>query len=267
MKNLKNTNDNAVKTSKTSRISQKHDVNLPKNSSLYFQIGLILSLLATYGLFEMNFERTLPYFSMNQTTDENNDFYLPEVVIEPNVKPQEQPEVKVVKQVVNKDFIIKKNDFVIKDPIELVTPESLHPVVTDNPNPTKTEPNTTENIPSKAWNMIDVERVPVFPGCESATNNAERMACMSEKLTKLIQKKFNTDLAVDLNLSGVQKIQVQFTIDNKGRVTDIKTRSPYSQLEQEAERVVSKIPVMTPGMQRETPVSVIYNLPIVFKVQ
>ena len=36
--------------------SQKHDANLQKNSSLYFQIGLILCLLGTYGMFEMKFE-------------------------------------------------------------------------------------------------------------------------------------------------------------------------------------------------------------------
>jgi len=33
--------------------SQKHDLNLQKTSTLYFQVGLILTLLATYGLFEM----------------------------------------------------------------------------------------------------------------------------------------------------------------------------------------------------------------------
>jgi protein TonB len=36
--------------------SQKHDANLRKNSSLYFQIGLILCLLGVYAIFEMRFE-------------------------------------------------------------------------------------------------------------------------------------------------------------------------------------------------------------------
>ena len=36
--------------------SQKHDANLRKNSSLYFQIGLILCLLVSYAIFEMQFE-------------------------------------------------------------------------------------------------------------------------------------------------------------------------------------------------------------------
>lgn len=36
--------------------SHKHDTNLRNNSTLYFQVGLILTLLASYGLLEMNFE-------------------------------------------------------------------------------------------------------------------------------------------------------------------------------------------------------------------
>jgi protein TonB len=36
--------------------SQKHDVNLQKNSTLYFQVGLIVCLLAVYLLLEMKFE-------------------------------------------------------------------------------------------------------------------------------------------------------------------------------------------------------------------
>jgi len=40
--------------------SQKHDANLQKNSTLYFQVGLIICLLATNALFEMYFETTIP---------------------------------------------------------------------------------------------------------------------------------------------------------------------------------------------------------------
>ena len=36
---------------------RKHDANLQKNSTLNFQIGLILCLLGTYGVFEMKFKK------------------------------------------------------------------------------------------------------------------------------------------------------------------------------------------------------------------
>lgn len=68
-------------------------------------------------------------------------------------------------------------------------------------------------------------------------------------------------------MTGKQKINVQFTIDKKGHVTNIKTKSPHPQLDKEAVRVINFIPEMTPGKQNNKDVGVIYNLPIVFQVQ
>ena len=39
---------------------------------------------------------------------------------------------------------------------------------------------------------------------------------MSQKITKFVQRKFNTDLAGDLGLSGRQRISVIFKIDKNG---------------------------------------------------
>lgn len=265
MKDLNKTTHNASNKDDVRESDKKHDANLQSNSSLYFQIGLILCLLATYGLFEMKFKKTIFNYGTEKLVDDDTEFYLPNIEVKPEPVPQEVQKQKPLAVLITKPPIVKPNDFAIPDPVEIETPDTFvaDPVPkVDDPAPS----NTEDSAPAKPFNMKDVERVPIFPGCESAKNNAERMACMSEKLTKLIQKKFNTDLAVDLGLAGVQKIYVQFRIDDKGQVQDIKTRSPYSQLEKEAERVVNKIPVMTPGMQRNTPVSVIYNLPIAFQV-
>ena len=266
MKNLHNSKEKLESDFKMSESDKKHDVNLKSNSTLYFQIGLILCLLATYGLFEMKFQKLIFNPGMEKIDDETTVFYIPNIQVEPDVVKQEVQPKRQLAILTTKAPIIKPNDFVIKDPVEIVTSESIPIDVTPTPNPPKVDSPIVETT-NKPFNMKDVEKVPVFPGCESAKNNEERMACMSEKLTKLIQKKFNTDLASVLGLTGIQKIQVQFRIDDKGHVTDIKTRSPYSQLEKEAERVVSKIPVMTPGMQRNTPVSVVYYLPIAFQVK
>lgn len=263
MKDLDNVENNTKNCDWISELSKKKDVNLQSHSTLYFQIGLILCLLGTYALFEMNFQTTIRDYVMREPITDPDVFYMPEpkpVPEEKVEKRQPQPKVAVL---TDKPPVVKKNNDPL-EPIKIKMPEVAatnppkHPVVNDPVEPT---PKT-----NKPFSMIDVERVPIFPGCESASNNAERMACMSEKLTKLIQKKFNTDLAAELGLKGIQRIQVEFMIDNTGHVTNIKTRSPYSKLEKEAERVVGKIPVMTPGMQRNEPVSVVYNLPIAFQV-
>ena len=112
-----------------------------------------------------------------------------------------------------------------------------------------------------------IENVPIYPGCESAGNNEAKKKCMSEKIQKFVQKKFNTDLANDLGLDGRQRISVQFKIDNKGNVVDVRARAPHPKLEAEAISVVQSLPKMTPGKQRGKAVGVIYALPILFQVE
>jgi protein TonB len=111
-----------------------------------------------------------------------------------------------------------------------------------------------------------IENVPIFPGCESGNNNAKK-ACMSEKIAKFVNKKFNTDLAGDLGITGRQRIIVAFKIDKTGTIVGVRARAPHPKLAQEAERVVKLLPKMKPGKQRGKAVIVPYSLPITFQVQ
>ena len=112
-----------------------------------------------------------------------------------------------------------------------------------------------------------IENVPVYPGCENAGNNAAKKKCMSDKVMKFVQKKFNTELANDLGLEGRQRISVQFKIDRNGNVVNVRARAPHPRLEQEAIKVVKALPKMTPGRQRGKAVGVLYALPILFQVE
>lgn len=112
-----------------------------------------------------------------------------------------------------------------------------------------------------------IENVPVFPGCEGERGNDAKKACMSAKITQFVQKKFNTELGSELGLSGINKVYVQFKINKQGAVEFMGARGPHPRLEQEAERVTTMLPKMTPGMQRGKPVGVLYALPIVFQIQ
>ena len=90
---------------------------------------------------------------------------------------------------------------------------------------------------------------------------------MSDKINKLITRKFNTDIASDAGLEGIQKINVVFKIDKHGNVSQVQARAKHPMLVKEAERVVKKIPQMEPGKQKNKEVEVLYSLPIVFKVR
>ena len=241
---------------------QKHDANLQKNSALYFQIGLIVCLLVTYGLLEMKFQTNpIEITSLPPINDVGEIEIKNFKEFKEDVKP-EVP-IKNVQKLGTKDPIIKPDDFEGMEIAKVILSEPATTNSPVDPGSIKVE-KVPEDIPIP-W--VNLEKVPVYPGCESSKTNDQRTKCMSSKLAKLVQDKFNQDLFSELGLYGIQKIHVQFKIDKKGNITEIKARSPYIQLENEALRVANKIPNMEPGMQRANPVSVIYDLPILLKAQ
>lgn len=264
MSTQKKTHELILQNEQIVKKSQKHDVNLQKNSTLYFQIGLIVCLLATYGLLEMRF----------QTAILTNNNTLVDLVdnVEPHVT-----DFKIYKApVIEKKTEAKKKMVLTVDPkiIDNDTPDLKElDIITPDQKPTTNKPfdaNTinveTEPVDAPIVDFISIESVPIYPGCENKKTNPERRQCMSDKLSKFIQTKFDPNLAADLGLTGIQKIQTQFTIDKTGRIIDIKTRALHSKLEQEAKRVINSIPEMKPGKQRDKPVGVRYTLPIKFQV-
>lgn len=241
--------------------SLKHDANLQKSSILYFQVGLIVVLLVTYGLFEMKFEtKHYPKSSLKPVDDVLYVDILDAKKVMPEsktvaVKKQQRKlttKLKIVPDITS--FDISKTDILDDTPtsVDLFNPDNLKLVE---------KPEEDD----KPYDFV--EQVPVYPGCEKAKDNNERKACMSDKINKLVQKKFNGDIASRYGLTGIQKIFVNFKIDKTGHITDINTRAPHPKLQEETERVIKKIPKMLPGKQQDKPVGVIYSLPIIFKVQ
>lgn len=112
-----------------------------------------------------------------------------------------------------------------------------------------------------------IEKVPVFPGCEKFEDNESLKNCMSMKISEHIVENFDLSFAGKLGLEGRQRIEVRFTIDKQGNVTDINARGPHPRLEEEANRALMSLPQMTPGEQKGIPVGVLYSMPIVFDVE
>lgn len=241
----------------------KHDVNLQKNSALYFQIGLILCLLCAYGLLEMNFSKTetvIPEvaFSDDTTTEFAMDKY--EIYKEPVEKVVETPK-KTPKN--PEEFDVRENDSEAKETADQVftedspkTDKALNP---DDINPV--------DKPQEPLSIMLVEQVPIFPGCEDTLSNDARRQCMSDKMGRFIKRKFDTDKGTDLGLSGVQKIYVNFKINKLGDIEILGTSAPHEKLAKEANRVINKLPNMIPGQHGNTKVDVLYTIPIIFQIQ
>ena len=112
-----------------------------------------------------------------------------------------------------------------------------------------------------------IDQVPVFPGCETENSNKERKACMNKRINEFLIKNFNTNIAKQSGLSGVQQVRVFFKIGSDGKIKDIKVRAPHPDLKNEALRVIKMLPTMIPGEHGGKKVSVPYYLPIKFQVK
>jgi protein TonB len=262
MKNSKKNFNSVGQNTTEVKKSQKHDANLQKNSTLYFQIGLILCLLGTYSLFEMQFQdkAIIPdSVTINEVAT---------IDVAPNYRVEVQQKLEPKKKVVRSTTIIDKFKEVKDDTPEiedkLFTPDALEP--TNDP----VDPNdiVVVDIPDPVDVPIEfIEKVPVYPGCERKKTNEDKRKCMSQKLIKLIGKKFDTSIGEEYGISGLQKIQTQFTVDKNGNISNIKVRSSHPALDKEAKRVLNKIPQMKPGYQGVKPVGVIYTLPITYEAR
>ncbi|WP_242130746.1 energy transducer TonB [Aestuariivivens marinum] len=260
MRISKHSHDSIRQNGETVKKPQKHDVNLQKNSTLYFQVGLIVCLLITYGLFEMKFETTIHRYA-DLPLIEEPDYMVDVPIIKTEAPNFDEPlERKVVKSPVLKEVPDDTPDPTFFD--ESPKPKISNPIVAPDALPDLPEKPEDDNVP-----IAFIQNAPIYPGCEKAKTNEARKKCMSDKIAKLIQRKFHGDeIASEFGLKGMQKINVQFTIDKTGKVNSVKTRAPHPKLEDEAKRVINLIPEMTPGKQNNKNVGVIYILPIKFMV-
>jgi len=113
-----------------------------------------------------------------------------------------------------------------------------------------------------AFNVI--EEVPIFPGCEAAISEARRK-CFHEKIKLHVIKNLNyPSEAHEKKLE--ERIFVLFSIEKDGSITNIQTYGKHDILKEEAQRIISQLPTMKPGIHRGKAVSVPYSVPITFKI-
>ena len=130
---------------------------------------------------------------------------------------------------------------------EYVKQKQIEPVIIkqiDKHRYSEKTKNTLEKGEEVPFSVI--ENVPEYPGCEKGSNS-EKRKCMSAKIAKFVQRNFNTKIAGDLGLSGRQRVNVIFKIDQSGSVVEVRSRAPHPRLEKEAARVINMLPKMKPG--------------------
>ena len=232
--------------------NSKADVS--KNASLYFAVGLALMLFLSYSALNHKTYDKSAIDIGKLDLDAELDEEIPLIdQLTPPPPPPPPPAAPEVIEIVEDE-----------EEIEETVIESTE---TDQNEEIEIEEIEVEEIYEDVEVPFSViENVPEYPGCEKGSNT-EKRKCMSDKIAKFVQRKFNTDLAGDLGLSGRQRISVIFKIDKNGNVTGVRSRAPHPRLEKEAARVINMLPKMKPGRQRGKAVIVPYSLPITFQVQ
>jgi protein TonB len=238
---------------------RKHDVNLPKNGVLRFQVALLFVLIAVYGMLQLSFEAEAASPSPTSSLPEEIvEFTIGEVVPEKKKVPGPAIEQEITKVSEPDELLVVENTSDVPEadvaPTEIDTPELN---VGDVPDVEPEMDPIHVNV---------VEFAPVFPGCDVNMSNAELISCMNDQMNWYIQKYFDTDIAADYGLKGRQRIFVQFTINTDGLITDVKVRAPHAALEREVRSLVARLPQMVPGRQGSTAVKVVFMKPIVFEV-
>ncbi len=234
--------------------NKKADLN--NYTSTFMLIGLTVSLFVS--LLAINVKTAVPEIDLETVDLAKAEIDETKVVKIEEIKPKApKPKPRILRELkIEKDDSKKAEDELLPtDPVDddkIIDIDSIDTVIVDDPEP------------EVSW--ILVERVPAFPGCKG--NNEQLKKCLSEKISKFVSKNFNAGIAEDLGLSGERvRILTMFTIDKNGNIVNIKARSKYKDLENEARRVIQKLPKMQPGKQRDKPVNVTYSLPIVFNVE
>ena len=230
--------------------------NLNRNRVLFFQLGLIVVLIITWRAIEWKTydPDNIDIGQVNMDALDEEDVPITEMQNTPPPPPPPPPAPEIIE-------VVEDEEEVEEDEIQS-TETNLDEIVEVEEVVEAPVEEEVEDVP-----FAVIEDVPIFPGCENLRNNDERKKCMSEKISKYVNKEFDTDLGAELGLSGINRVIVQFRIDEKGNIGQVRARAPHPRLEQEAARVINSLPKMKPGKQRGKPVGVMYSLPIAFKVQ
>lgn len=226
----------------------KKDIN--KRSSVYFAIGLVVVMLLAYVALEWKtYEKPNIYTHELSTPDD--------LIVEDHIDKfvVEKPKIK---QVLPPEIKIEEDDIEVDETPIQSTEMDIDTKILD-----VSDIKLVENELEPEVNWITIEEVPIFPGCE---NETDKRACFGKMMQQHINKVFRyPELEQEMGIEG--RVNVMFDIKEDGTIGNIRKRGPNGNLENEAARIIGKLPKMKPGKQRDQNVKVSFAIPITFRLQ
>ena len=227
----------------------KADLN--KNLNLYFVIGLTFVTFITWQAIESKtYEKTFDYEALNVEDDDDEDIPITEQIKTPPPPPPPPPAPEVIE-------VVEDEEEVEETVIESTETDQDEIIIEDIEG--------EDEFEDMAVPFAVIEDVPIFPGCESVAKS-QRRACFQEQMNKHIRRNFRyPEIAQEMGIQG--RVYVNFIISKDGSITNIRMRGPDKNLENEAARIIGRLPKMTPGKQRGRAVRVPFSIPITFRLQ
>ena len=246
-----------------------------KNSSIFFQLGLIATMLI--ALFVLEYESKDIVKNLSFKDPKSTGTYEEPFEYNPRVEKQVQakPRTKVVEKITPKlfvpkvlnDFDLKKDDVVV-DKQNLATQDDANKKdvsIDDNPNP-NTAVGKNEG-PVTPPNINTVEQLPMFKACKGLSRS-EQKACFDEQLSKIISRNLVYPES-DYENKRQGRAIIEFVIDENGNITNVRPvneNGATPEMKKAAEKAVKKIPQLIPAKQGNNNVRIKYAIPISFRI-
>jgi len=227
------------------------EADLNKNRNLYFVIGLSLVLGITWGAVEYKtYDRQLNFDGVNMLEDDEDDVPITEQLKTPPPPPPPPPPAPEVIEIVEDEEEVEETVIESTESDEEMIIEDI---------------DVEDDFEDIDVPFAVIEDVPIFPGCERVAKS-QRRTCFQDQMNKHIRKNFRyPDIAQEMGIQG--RVYVNFIISKDGSITNIRMRGPDKNLENEAARIIGRLPKMTPGKQRGRAVRVPFSIPITFRLQ
>jgi protein TonB len=206
-------------------------ISLEKKKGLFFQIGLIITLVVVLVAFEWKSYEKVDYNLGQLNLDDLEEEIIPITKQEIKPPPPPPPPPEVIE--------------IVEDEVELEEELEIEDTESDEDIAIEIEEESDDEF------FMVVENMPEFPGGDLG-------------LMKYIQKNVKyPPIAKEYNITG--KVYVSFIVDKSGSVTNVKiVRGVDKNLDAEALRVVKSLPKYKPGKQRGKAVRVMFTIPINF---
>lgn len=218
--------------------------NLQSKKFTFLEIGLVLTLLAIWGVFEFTTKAENGAMQNNYISCGGDDELIDIIVTRPEPPQPPAPPVRKIADIIE---VTNDPETICDDPIDAEIDVNGAVQIEELPSPSCSD------------EIISEEDLPPFIVCEDMPEFRGNL------LKYVAEHVVYPEIAKENDIQGT--VYVGFVIDEKGKVTDVTlVRGVDPILDKEALKVVENLPDWKPGKQSGKNVKVRMNIPIKFQL-